>query len=72
MANKYGPTRGELLFRAAFSVFGLLGIALLLAVRGLPNGPGLVEVFGIALAFFAGSLGHAIWRLWRPIDQERG
>ncbi len=65
MAGKYGPTRGELQFRAAFSVVGLIAIAVLVAVRGVPKGPGLVEVFGIALVFFGGTLVHALWRL-RP------
>jgi len=62
MAGKYGPTRGELQFRAVFSVLGLMAIGVLVAVRGVPKGPGLVEVFGIALLFF-GSLVHALWRL---------
>ena len=51
--SKYGPTRGEHLFRLCFSIFGLAGIGILFAVRGVPNGPGLVEVVGIAGAFFA-------------------
>jgi len=63
MAGKYGPTRGELQFRAVFSVLGLMAIGVLVAVRGVPKGPGLVEVFGIALLFFGGSLVHALWRL---------
>lgn len=53
--SKYGPTRGEHLFRLAFSVFGLACIGVLLAVRGVPKGPGLVEVVGIAGAFFGGT-----------------
>ncbi len=63
MAGKYGPTRGELQFRAVFSVLGLMAIGVLVAVRGVPKGPGLVEVFGIALLFFGGTLGHSLWRL---------
>lgn len=53
--SKYGPTRGEHLFRLVFSLFGLGCIGVLFAVRGVPNGPGLVEVVGIAGAFFGGS-----------------
>ena len=47
--SKYGPTRGE-------HIFGLACIGVLLAVRGVPKGPGLVEVVGIAGAFFGGTL----------------
>lgn len=56
--NKYGPTRGEHLFRLVFSLFGLGCIGVLFAVHGVPRGPGLVEVVGIAGAFFGGS---AVW-----------
>ena len=56
--NKYGPTRGEHLFRLIFSLFGLGCIGVLFAVHGVPRGPGLVEVVGIAGAFFGGS---AVW-----------
>ena len=63
MAGKYGPGKGELQFRAVFSVLGLLAVGVLVAVRGVPKGPGLVEVFGIALLFFAGTLVHSLWRL---------
>lgn len=63
MAGKYGPTRGEFRFRAAFSVVGLAAIDVLVAVRGVPKGPGLVEVFGIALLFFGGTLVHSLWHL---------
>lgn len=54
--NKYGPTRGEHLFRLIFSIFGLAMIGLLFALRGVPNGPGLVEVVGIAALFFGVTL----------------
>ncbi|WP_434615355.1 hypothetical protein [Tabrizicola sp. M-4] len=56
--NKFGPTRGEHLFRLVFSLFGLGCIGVLFAVHGVPRGPGLVEVVGIAGAFFGGS---AVW-----------
>ncbi len=39
MANPYGPTRGELKFRAAVSVVGLAFLGLAIALRGLPEGP---------------------------------
>jgi hypothetical protein len=50
--SKYGPTRGEHLFRLIFSIFGLGCIGVLFGVQGVPRGPGLVEVVGIAAAFF--------------------
>ncbi len=53
--SKYGPTRANNLFRLVFSLFGLACIGLLFAVRGVPKGPGLVEVVGIAGAFFGGT-----------------
>ena len=53
--SKYGPTRGEHLFRLIFSLFGLGCIGVLFAVHGVPRGPGLVEVVGIATAFFGGT-----------------
>lgn len=65
MANKYGPSRGELIFRAAFSAAGLAFLALALAIRGIPQGPGLVDVLGVALLVFGGGLVHAVWKLVR-------
>ena len=65
MANKYGPTRGELWFRL---VAGLVGMALLIAAisaRGMPSGPALFEVIGIGGAFFGGTAGLSAWRLWK-------
>jgi len=53
--RKYGPTRGEHLFRLIFSLFGLGCIGVLFTVHGVPRGPGLVEVVGIAAAFFGGT-----------------
>ena len=55
-----GPTRGELIFRLCFSIAGLGLLAVAVAVRGMPRGAALFEVFGIAGAFF---LGTAIWTI---------
>lgn len=65
MSRKFGPTRGELKFRLAFSLagLGLLGVALYL--RGLPEGPGLVEVVGVSVLFFGGTAVLAIRGLLR-------
>ena len=63
MANKYGPTRGELWFRL---VAGLAGMALLIgavSVRGMPTGPALFEVIGVGGLFFGGTVGLSAWRL---------
>ena len=54
----YGPTRGELWFRILVSLTGLGLPGVILAVRGLPTGPGLVEVLGIPLVLFGGTI---IW-----------
>jgi hypothetical protein len=65
MASKFGPSRGELWFRLAFSVLGLAMMGFALWYRGIPEGPALFEVVGLAGAFFGGT---AIWtgvKLWR-------
>lgn len=62
---KYGPTRGELKFRLAFSLAGLCLLAVALAYRGLPEGPGLIEVVGLSVAFFGGTAIFAIRGLLR-------
>lgn len=63
-----GPTRNELWFRLAFSLFGLALLGITVAVRGVSNAAALIEVVGIAGAFFGGT---AIWsavKLWRKTD----
>ena len=71
MSDKYGPSRGDLLFRLWFSIagLGLIGVALL--YRGLPTGPAGVEAIGIALVFFGGTLIWTLRKLRRlpPDDQ---
>jgi hypothetical protein len=44
---RFGPTRGELWFWLWVSVGGLGLMAFALAYRGLPSGPGIVEVVGL-------------------------
>jgi len=53
--SKFGPTRSELIFRLAVSLAGLALLAVALALRGLPEGPGLIEVVGVAGLFFGGT-----------------
>ncbi len=63
MSRKFGPSRGELKFRAIVSVFGLGLMVFALWYRGIPEGPGLIEVVGLASLMFGGSLVHAVWKL---------
>lgn len=63
MRQHFGPTRGELMFRSVVSVFGLAFLGFLLWRRGVPDGPALIEVVGVALAFFGGTLALSVWRL---------
>lgn len=53
-----GPTKNELWFRLLFSLGGLALLIVAVIVRGISNSAALVEVVGIAGAFFGGT---AIW-----------
>lgn len=53
-----GPTRSELWFRLIFSLCGLALLVVAVMMRGISNSAALVEVVGIAGAFFGGT---AIW-----------
>lgn len=61
----FGPTRGELWFRLAFSLVGLCLMLAAIRYRGAPQGIALVEVIGIAGAFFGGTAIWSAWKLWR-------
>jgi hypothetical protein len=63
--NPYGPTRGELKFRLAVSLAGFALMVFALVYRGIPDGPALVEVVGIAGLFFGGSAVWSAVRLWK-------
>ena len=54
-APKYDPTRGEWQIRLAISVIGLWLLVAVVVIQGWPEGPGLVEVFGVAGLFFGAS-----------------
>jgi hypothetical protein len=60
--RKYGPTRGELQFRLAFSLAGLALLGAGTAVMGVPSGPAFAEIFLFVGAFFGGT---AVWSLRR-------
>jgi Na+/melibiose symporter-like transporter len=61
--RKYGPTRGELKFRLAFSVAALLFLAVAIATTGIPSVPAMVELFGIAGLFLVGTIVWCVRRL---------
>lgn len=61
--SKFGPTRGELKFRLLVSLGGLVLMVTALAYRGIPQGPALVEVVGIAGLFFGGTTVYSGWKL---------
>ncbi len=62
---RFGPTRGELWFWLWVSVGGLGLMATALALRGMPTGPALFEVVGLATLVF-GYLGlRSVKRLIR-------
>ena len=65
MANKYGPTRGELWFRLLAGIIGFVLLIAAVTARGIPNGPALVEVVGIGGVFFGGTVVWAAWKLWK-------
>lgn len=58
--GKFDPPPRELWFQLIFSLAGLALMGVALALRGLPEGPGLIEVVGFASAFFGGT---AIWTI---------
>lgn len=62
---RYGPSRGELWFWLWVSVGGFALMAVALLVHGMPSGPALVEVVGLAGLVF-GYLGlRSVKRLIR-------
>jgi len=65
--NKYGPTRGDLVFRLAFSVAGLALMIGGLIYRGLPIGAAGWEAIGIAAVFFGGT---TAWTLWKLVKKD--
>ncbi|MGR3271959.1 hypothetical protein DU478_03240 [Thalassococcus profundi] len=65
-----GPDRSEHWFRFLFSLAGLALLIVAVAIRGIPSGPALFEVIGIAGLFFGAS---AVWsglKLFRRSDGD--
>lgn len=67
--SKFGPSRSEVRFRLWASVAGLGLLVGALAFRGIPTGPAMFEVVGIAGAFFGGTLIWSIMKL-RRMDRD--
>ena len=65
MANKYGPTRGELWFRLLAGIVGFVLLIAAITARGVPSGPALVEVVGLGGLFFGGTVLWSAWKLWK-------
>jgi xanthosine utilization system XapX-like protein len=62
---RFGPTRGELWFWLWLSGGGLALMAFALAYRGVPSGPALAEVVGLAGLVFGYLGGRSVKRLLR-------
>jgi hypothetical protein len=60
--SKFGPSRSEIKFRLWMSILGLALLIAAVGYRGMPSGPAMFEVVGIAGAFFGGTF---IWSLWK-------
>lgn len=65
--KKFGPTRGELMFRLWVSIAGLGLLVATLFLRGMPTGPAMFEIIGIAGAFFGGTL---IWTAHKLMQED--
>lgn len=62
---RFGPTRGELWVWLLISAGGLGLMAVALIIRGLPSGPALAEVVGVASLVFGYLGGRSVKRLIR-------
>ena len=65
MSKKFGPTRGDLMFRFWFSLVGLALLISALIFRGIPQGPAGWEAIGLATLFFGGTFLWTVWKLAR-------
>ena len=62
--RKFGPTRGELVFRLVCGLAGLALLAVAVAIHGIPQGPAFAEV-GLFGGLFLG--GTVVWSARRLI-----
>ena len=58
-------SRGELMFRLLFSLFGLMLLVFAVLYRGMPQGPAMFEVIGVAGVFFGASAAWSGWKLMK-------
>ncbi len=63
MSRKFGPSRGEHIFRLCAGLAGLALLAGILIFMGLPGGPAGFELFGIGGLFFGGTVAWSGWKL---------
>lgn len=62
---RHGPSRGELWFWLWVSLGCLALLVLALATRGLPDGPGMIEVIGLPVLLIGYLGGRSVKRLIR-------
>ena len=62
---RFGPTRGELWFWLWVSAGGLFLMLVSLFARGIPQGPAIAEVVGLASVVFGYLGGRSVKRLIR-------
>ena len=67
MTNKFGPTKADLKFRLIFSLAGLAMMVGAVIYRGMPKGPAMFEIIGVASVFFGGT---AIWTIRKLMKGE--
>ncbi|TMM52932.1 hypothetical protein [Sulfitobacter sabulilitoris] len=65
--SKFGPGKPELKFRLYVSAAGLALMLAAMLYRGIPQGPALFEVIGVAGAFFGGTF---LWTLRKLIKGD--
>ncbi len=63
--RRFGPTRGELWVWLAISIGGFAMVVAAVAVRGMPSGPALIEVFALPGLLFGWLGGRSVVRLIR-------
>jgi hypothetical protein len=68
--RKYGPSRSEIKFRLWASLAGLAFLLAALLLRGVPSGPAMFEVVGIAGAFFGGTFIWSLHKLRQEDDED--
>lgn len=71
MADRFGPSRGELWFRLTFSLCGLALMGFALLYRGF-GGIAWAEVVLVTSAFFGGTAIWAALKLWRSRGDRDG